>query len=105
MEGLTATVIYCVRAVGLFLCAGTAAVFGIMLPFTDASYVVLGEAGAVLVIAACWLSWPRIPGSWRSDPPSDKQLEYADSLGIRIPRNVTKGRLSDMIEAAKQASG
>lgn len=42
---------------------------------------------------------------WRTDAPSDKQIAYAENLGIRIPAGITKGRLSDMIEAAKQVRG
>ena len=36
-------------------------------------------------------------GSWRSDPATDKQKSFADELGIKYPRNITKGELSDLI--------
>lgn len=47
-----------------------------------------------------WLSWPRRPNAWRSDPPTQRQLAYAESLGITIPRRATKGQVSDLISQA-----
>lgn len=38
---------------------------------------------------------------WRDDPPSDKQLAFARSLGVGIPPNATKGVISDLISAAQ----
>ena len=35
--------------------------------------------------------------SWRSEPATEKQKEFADELGIRYPRGITKGELSDLI--------
>ncbi len=40
---------------------------------------------------------------WKADAPTDRQKDYADDLGVRIPRNCTKGRLSELIDAAKAA--
>lgn len=52
---------------------------------------------SVVMIGAAWAMWPRRPNSWRSDPPSQKQLEYAADLGIHVPRGATKGQVSDII--------
>lgn len=103
-SGITAFVVYFVRAGGLFLAIGTAAVLGCMAPFSTKNWIAATAASA-LVVASGVLSWPRWPGSWRADAPSDKQLAYAQNLGISIPAGITKGRLSDMIEAAKQVRG
>ena len=40
--------------------------------------------------------------SWRDEPPSEKQLNYADDLGISVPPGCTKGQVSDLIDAAKR---
>lgn len=44
-----------------------------------------------------WLSWPRRPNAWRRDPPTQRQLDYAESLGIAVPPRATKGQVSDLI--------
>lgn len=103
-SGITAFVVYFVRAGGLFLTIGSAAVLGCMAPFSTKNWIVAMAASA-LVVASGVLSWPRWPGSWRAEPPSDRQIAYAQNLGISIPAGITKGRLSDMIEAAKQVRG
>ena len=36
-------------------------------------------------------------GSWRDDPPTSKQMDFAQDLGIDIPPGCTKGELSDLI--------
>ena len=53
-----------------------------------------------LILAGAWFSWPRRPNAWRGDPPTERQIAYAISLGIDIPDNVSKGQLSDMISQA-----
>lgn len=53
-----------------------------------------------LLLAGAWFSWPRRPNAWRGDPPTERQIAYAISLGIDIPDNVSKGELSDMISQA-----
>ncbi len=55
---------------------------------------VFGSAGA--------FSWPRRPDAWRRDPPTERQLAFARDLGIRIPKGISKGDLSDLISQAKQ---
>lgn len=102
--GVVAFLVYFVRAAGLCIAIGTCAVLAAVMPFTN-DRGLLAAAVAVLVAAGGVLSWPRWPGSWRTDAPSDKQIAYAENLGIRIPAGITKGRLSDMIEAAKQVRG
>jgi hypothetical protein len=42
---------------------------------------------------------------WKADAPTDRQLDFADELGIKVPRKCTKGQLSDLIDAAKSARG
>ena len=42
--------------------------------------------------------WP--PSSretWRNDPATAKQRSFADDLGIRYPKNISKGDLSDLV--------
>ena len=45
------------------------------------------------------LSWPRRKDKWRKDPPTQKQLAYAASLGILVPPGASKGEVSDLISA------
>lgn len=42
--------------------------------------------------------------NWRDDPATGKQLEYLTSLGVEFypGDNLTKGRASDLIDAAKR---
>jgi hypothetical protein len=103
-NGVVAFLVYFVRAGGLFFAIGTSVIAACVLPFTQKGGLATAALFA-LVAAGGILSWPRWPGSWRGDAPSDKQIAYAQNLGIRIPAGITKGRLSDMIEAAKQVRG
>jgi hypothetical protein len=57
-------------------------------------------AGLVLAAvfgAAGLLSWPRRPDAWRYDPPTERQLAYAEALGIDVPDGATKGDVSALI--------
>jgi hypothetical protein len=36
-------------------------------------------------------------GEWRDEPPTDRQKEYADDLGIVYPPSITRGQLADLI--------
>lgn len=38
--------------------------------------------------------------SWRNDPATEKQKSFADDLGIKYRKNITKGELSDLISEA-----
>lgn len=67
-----------------------------------------GRSGAVwlssfiaFIFGWVGLKWlrPRNPTSWRADPATDKQKSYADSLGIRYRKGISKGELSDLISA------
>ena len=101
---MTAFLVYFVRAASLVIAVGTCGVLAVAMPFTKDGGL-LPAALAAFVAVGGVLSWPRWPGSWRSDAPSEKQIVYAENLGISIPAGITKGRLSDMIEAAKQVRG
>lgn len=101
-SGIKAFIVYAVRAAGLAVAIGVSAVLACIAPFSAPKNWIVAEVAALVVLAGGVLSWPRMPGSWRGEPPSDKQIAYAQNLGIRIPDGITKGRLSDMIEAAKQ---
>jgi len=72
---------------------------------TIAASLASGKHAAALLglgmIGVAWLAWPRRPNSWRSDPPTDRQLAYAEDLGIAVPPGATKGLVSDLISAAK----
>jgi hypothetical protein len=61
----------------------------------------VGLVGAAVTGLAGWFTWPRLPNAWRRDPPTQRQLEYAADLGIRVPKRATKGQVSDLISAAK----
>lgn len=47
------------------------------------------------------LAWPRRPNAWRRDPPTDRQIAFAQDLGIQIPPGISKGEISDLISQAK----
>ena len=58
----------------------------------------------MLAFGLLWLfggvfAFPRMPGAWRRDRPSDKQIAYATKLGIDVPHDITKGELSEMISS------
>lgn len=59
---------------------------------------------SMLAFGSLWLfgglfAFPRMPGAWRRDKPSDKQIAYATKLGIDVPADATKGELSEMISS------
>ena len=58
----------------------------------------LGIMGAILaLVGARWIRDPDRWMPWRDAPPTRKQMNYADDLGIRYPSNITRGELSDLI--------
>ena len=57
----------------------------------------IGLGMAAMFGVAGLATWPRIPNAWRRDPPTAKQLAYAEKLGLEVPARITKGELSDMI--------
>lgn len=92
--------IYLVRVCAAGLIVLTGFVFLLACAFSkDASWMMYGISSVIAVGGL--LSWPRRPNAWRRDPPTMRQIEYADHLGIAIPTGVTKGQLSDMISEAK----
>jgi hypothetical protein len=52
------------------------------------------------VVGRKWLRG-RTAESWRDGPATEKQKSFANDLGIRYARNITKGELSDLIGEAK----
>jgi hypothetical protein len=90
---------YAVRAGGLALVVGVSA-FLLFFGVFGQKPSLLVAASSALAIAASVLSWPRIPKAWRADPPTDRQLAYAEQLGLVVPEGVSKGQLSDMISQA-----
>lgn len=92
---------YLARLLAALMLAGIAAVLLIGFVLSkNATPLALAAAGVFGV--AGFFTWPRRPNAWRHDPPTDRQLAFARDLGIRIPRGVSKGQLSDMISQAKQ---
>jgi hypothetical protein len=81
----------------------------VLIPFVAAA--VIGAAmlafntqwiAAVLMTAVAGMAYgylPRRPGLWRHDAPSEKQIAYAEQLGIALRRGMTKGQVSDAISA------
>ena len=61
----------------------------------DSTTVIVG----VVLFVGSVLSWPRRKDKWRKDPPTQKQLAYAASLGILVPPGASKGEVSDLISA------
>lgn len=90
---------YVVRASGLFIMGGVALIL-VAAPLIGTNRGVLAPLGGLWLLASVVLSWPRLPDAWRRDPPTQRQLEYAEALGIAIPEGVSKGELSDLISQA-----
>jgi len=44
---------------------------------------------------------PAVASDWRTHPATARQVEYLVSLGVQIEERMTKGRASQLIEAAK----
>jgi hypothetical protein len=56
---------------------------------------------ALLIIGYRWTRPRQQRVSWRNDPATEKQREFALDLGIKFPKNITQGELSDLIDHAK----
>lgn len=90
--------IYVVRliaAISMLLTAGVLA----LISFDVGQQNALSYGTAAIMGLAGFFCWPKRPNAWRSEKPSQKQLAYAESLGIVVPRRATKGEVSDMISA------
>lgn len=93
-----AWLIYFGRMFAAVILGGAAAAMGIASTIDPKSRLgMLGIAG-VFAFAALF-TWPRRPDAWRRDPPTERQLAYAESLGIVVPRGASKGEVSEMISA------
>lgn len=84
--------------VGGFFAIAAAAVFSMesQAGARGAGWFMAGVAALLLLIGVRWLRY-RSAGSWRNDPASAKQKEFADQLGIHYAMRITKGELSDLI--------
>lgn len=90
--------IYVVRliaALSMLLVAGVV----LVVSFDVGKPNAVSYATAAIMGLAGFFCWPKRPNAWRSEKPSQKQLAYAESLGIVVPRRATKGEVSDMISA------
>ncbi len=96
---LYAALTFIVRAIGLVGVIGVSAV--LFVTFLTANKPSgMGAFCCAWAIVSAVLSWPRVPDAWRSDPPTQRQLEYAQALGIVVPAGISKGQLSDLISNA-----
>ena len=43
----------------------------------------------------------RSNGNWRNDPATSRQIQYLNRLGVQLEDEMSKGRASELIEAAK----
>ena len=93
-----AWLIYAVRLVAAVVMVSTAALVGLTSLSNGKAYAASIFTAALFGLAGVFC-WPRRPNAWRRDKPSQKQLAYAESLGIVVPRRATKGEVSDMISA------
>jgi hypothetical protein len=73
----------------------TAAVLLIFLTATK-DKAIIGALAAMFGIAG-FFSLPRRPNAWKRDPPTAKQIAYAEKLGIEVTPGITKGELSALI--------
>jgi hypothetical protein len=65
----------------------------------DNRYLAYGVGGLALLLLVIGYSWTRTKrsSSWRADPATDRQREFARELGIKFPKSISKGELSDLI--------
>lgn len=96
---LSTLAIYAVRSTGLLLVAGVCVITAFVSLFGQKPSLGMTAVSAWAAAAAI-LSWPRLPDAWRRDPPTERQLAYAEKLGLVVPEGVSKGQLSDMISQA-----
>lgn len=90
---------YTVRVSGLALVVGLGAM-ATLAPLISTGGSVLMPLVGIWIAAAAVLSWPKVPGAWKKEPPTERQLEYAESLGIPVPAGASKGEVSALISAA-----
>lgn len=97
---MLAWLVWSVRLFASVVMLLTALACGLVGATADAKGRVAVFAVAALFGVGGLFSWPRRPNAWRYDPPTERQIAYAQALGITIPRGVSKGELSDMISQA-----
>jgi len=88
-------VIWLVRSAASWFMLLTALVLLIVL-FTTKDKALIGGM-AVMFGLAGYFSLPRMPNAWRRDPPTAKQIAYAEALGIEVVPGMSKGDLSALI--------
>lgn len=64
--------------------------------FATKDKALIAGMSAVFGLAG-YFTLPRMPNAWKRDPPSDKQLAYAEKLGIKVAPGMTKGEVSALI--------
>lgn len=67
--------------------------------FATKDKAVIGGLAAMFGLAG-YFTLPRMPNAWKRDPPSAKQLAYAEKLGIDVAPGMTKGEVSALISQA-----
>jgi hypothetical protein len=67
--------------------------------FATEDKAVVGGLAAMFGLAG-YFTLPRMPNAWKRDPPSAKQLAYAEKLGIDVAPGMTKGEVSALISQA-----
>ena len=90
--------IWLVRCVAAFMLASMSLVLLIFVAAKPNDWALMLGMAAVFGIAGV-ATWPRMPNAWRRDPPTAKQLAYAERLGLDVPARISKGELSDMISS------
>jgi hypothetical protein len=92
-----AWVVWSVRLFASVVMLLTAVICGVVAATADDKARMAALVTTAVFAIGGLFSWPRRPNAWRRDPPTQRQIAYAQNLGIPIPRGVSKGELSDMI--------
>lgn len=95
-----AWIVYVGRLFAAIVLLGAAAALAVTAMSDKKSTSFLIGTAAFFAVAGAF-TWPRRPNAWRHDRPTERQLAFARDLGIRVPRGISKGDLSDLISDAK----
>ena len=89
-------IIWSIRAAAasIMFLTGVTTLFALLMKFDAA----VASLGALFLFGGAF-SFPRIPNAWKREPPSQKQIAYAEKLGIDVPDGINKGDLSAMISS------
>lgn len=90
-----AWLIYTLRGIGALLFVGVGLLTLISAAWSENAITMTAIGIATSVLG--WVAWPRQPNAWRRDPPTERQIRYAEALGIEVPPSISKGDLSDLI--------